>query len=116
MNPNLVGIRSQTNTMPLRSVGQKIVGQKNPVNFGNAGQNVGTVNVGTVKGKNLNAPDTEQLRQTMLQGLAPHLGEAMKRLTDSLSTNSMNYGKPLNNETFAAGQIVTSMAQLLDRG
>lgn len=111
MNPNLVGIRSQTNTMPLRSVGQKIVGPKNPVNFGNAGQNVGTV-----KGKNLNAPDTEQLRQTMLQGLAPHLADALKRLTDNLSPNSMNYGKPLNNETFAAGQIVTSMAQLLDRG
>ena len=107
MNLNLVGVKPQANAVPVRILGQK-TGQNNRVTFGNAGSNSGTV-----KGKNLNAPDTEQLRQTLIQGLAPHLNDAMKRLTDSLSTNSMNYGKPLNNETFAAGQILSSISHLL---
>jgi hypothetical protein len=46
----------------------------------------------------------------MTQGLAPHVNDAVKRLTDSLSPNAINYGKPLNNETFAAGKIVASLA------
>jgi hypothetical protein len=103
MNLNLVGVKPQANALPAR-----FGGQNNRVTFGNAGSNSGTV-----KGKNLNAPDTDQLRQTLIQGLAPHLNDALKRLTDSLSTNSMNYGKPLNNETFAAGQILASASTLL---
>jgi hypothetical protein len=107
MNPNLVGVKPQANVLLIRPANQKY-GQNNRVTFGNTGSNSGTV-----KGKNLNAPDTEQLRQQLIQGLAPHLNDAMKRLTDSLSTNSMNYGKPLNNETFAAGQILASVSTLL---